>query len=130
MVFFSLQMQRKFTQKTKYTTCFFTLFIKRQLTNFLKQQLRKNFYVISTTCFNECFLFNVITKRLYFLKKFIVALSFFSSHAVASCFERSPYSIRYLHNNSTMLITMFENKYAFVYYTSYTLWPFHTFLYK
>ena len=33
-------------------------------------------YIIATTCFNECFLFRVITGRHYFLYKFIVTQKF------------------------------------------------------
>ena len=54
-------------------------------------------YVIDTTCFDEGFLFHVITGRHYFLNKFIVTQRFgeTASYCVLrnKCFERSPYFI-------------------------------------
>ena len=49
-------------------TCF-NLSESKQLTNLQKQQLQKIFSpvcVIHATCFDECFLFHVITGRRYF----------------------------------------------------------------
>ena len=75
----------------------------------------KRVYVIGTTCFDECFVFYVITGRHYFSWKFIVTLRFFKCH-VAAFYERSPYFMRYPHNNTTMLILKFRNK------AGYTSW--------
>ena len=63
------------------------------------------------TCFNECFLFYVITERQYFFKS--LSLPFPNNHA-AAFFEGSVSKeeciLRYLHNNSTVLATNFKNK--------------------
>ena len=55
--------------KRKYTTSSFTLSEKKTLTNLQKKKLQKSFssvYGIGTTCFDECFLFHVMTGRHYF----------------------------------------------------------------
>ena len=78
-VFLPLEMQKKDSNRPKYTTCFLTLSEKKQPTSLWKWQLQKPFssvYVIATTCFNECFLFYVITGRHCFSWKFVVTLRF------------------------------------------------------
>ena len=52
------------------------------------KSLFSSVYVIGTTCFGECFLFYVISKRHYFSWKFIVTLKLFKRH-FATLFEAS-----------------------------------------
>ena len=55
--------------KRNYTTSSFTLSEKKTLTNLQKKKLQKSFssvYGIGTICFDECFLFHVMTGRHYF----------------------------------------------------------------
>ena len=66
-------------------------------------------YVIGTTCFDECFLFHVITERHYFLYKFIVTQSFFATTTFLLSlkqvfWKKSVFYLRYLHNNIAMLL--------------------------
>ena len=78
----------------------------------------KNFsssvYLIGTTCFNDCFLFHVITGRHYFSYKFPVRLWFFSTAILLlRSLKRDLKKVLilcYFHNNSTMLMPKFENK--------------------
>ena len=66
-------------------------------------------YVIDATCFDECFLFHVIAGRRYFFSEIVVTVRFFNRHIVAF-FETSVLKevriLRYLHNNSVVLILM------------------------
>ena len=52
------------------------LYLKRNVSQTLKVATQKKFflsvYIIDTTCFGECLLFHLITRRHYFLYKFIV----------------------------------------------------------
>ena len=65
-------------------------------------------YIIDTTCFDECFLFRVIT-GIHFLYKFIVTQRF-GETAMLLCsskqvfWKKSAFYIRYLRNNITMLL--------------------------
>ena len=58
--------------------------------------------------------FYVITGRHYFSWKINVNLRFFLSAmlllSLNQCFERSPYFMRYFHNNNMMVIPKFQNK--------------------
>ena len=70
-------------------------------------------YVIDATCFDECFLFHVIAGRRYFFSEIVVTVRFFNRHIVAF-FETSVLKevriLRYLHNNSVVLILMLSSK--------------------
>ena len=63
--------------------------------------LLSSVYVIATTCFNECFLFCVITGRYYFLWKFIVTLRVFPT----SVFLRSLTEVFWKRYNNISTIT-------------------------
>ena len=66
-------------------------------------------YIIDTTCFDECFLFHLITGRHYFLHKIFVT-NRFGETAMLLCSlkqvlrKKSAFYIRYLHSNITMLL--------------------------
>ena len=66
-------------------------------------------YIISTTCFDECFLFHLMTGRHYFLCKFIDTQWFGTTamllRSLKQVFRRkSAFYIRYLWNNITVLL--------------------------
>ena len=67
--------------------------------------------VIVATCVDECFLFRVITGRRYFFLNFVVTARVFQT---PYCFETSVLKkvriLRYLHNNSAVLILMPSSK--------------------
>ena len=73
--FSSLGMQRRIMQTKIYHKSFYSV-IKETLLNPLKVAAAKKYfpsvYISDTTCFNEYFLFHVITGRHYFLYKFVV----------------------------------------------------------
>ena len=68
LVFFSLEMQKKLVQ-TKF-------YYKPIRVAAAKKSFLMYMYIIDTTCFDERFLFYVITRRHYFLYKFIVTQRF------------------------------------------------------
>ena len=118
LVFSSLIMQRGLIQ-TKVYYKFATLSERKYLTNLQKQQLQKNFfpsvYVIGTTCFDKCFLFDVINGRHYFFYKFIIIQSFFATtmllYSLKKVFrKKSVFYLRYLLNNTAMLLKKVQNK--------------------
>ena len=78
------------------------------------KSLFSSVYVIGTTCFDECFSFDVITRRHYFSWKFIATLRLssvpFCCLIWSHCFERSSCFMRYLHINNMMLIPNIQNK--------------------
>ena len=74
-------------------------------------------YVIDATCFDECFLFHVVTGRHYFWQKFVVTYRFFQPPYWCFLwnrfFERSPYFTYYTTlraNNGEVLVPKFQNK--------------------
>ena len=109
-------------------------------------------YVIDATCFDECFLFHVISGTRYFSKSLSLLWDFFNQMFF---FEtnvlKEVRALRYLHNNSAVLILMlmlsskiklsytilthtwktfvadffYDNVFCTLYF-----WLFHTFLYK
>ena len=92
---------------------FFTLSRKKRLTNLIEVvAAKKSFssvYIIDTTCFDECFLFHMITGRHYFLYKFIITQRFRTIamllRSLRQLFSiKSVFYIRYLHNNITILL--------------------------
>ena len=64
-------------------------------------------YVIDVTCFDKCFLFDVIAGRRYFFWKFVIIVWYFQRpycrFLSSKYFERSPY-FTHLHNNIAVLI--------------------------
>ena len=85
------EMQKRLQQTKVYHT--FSYFVWKETTHKpLKVGAAKtvfpSVYVICTTCFDECFLFYVITGRCCFSWKFIVTLRFFK-HYVVAFFEGS-----------------------------------------
>ena len=60
-------------QRPKYTTNFFTLSEKKPL----------SVYIIDTTCYDECFLFHVITRRHYFYTNLSLQILSYNRHAAA-----------------------------------------------
>ena len=82
-------------------------------------------YAIDATCFNECFLFHVITGRRYFFQKFVVTVRFFQRHIVVffgTSVLKKVRILRYLHNNSAVLILMLmlSSKNKAIEYFTYT----------
>ena len=84
--------------------------------------LSSSVYVINMICFEECFLFYVITGRHYFFKTFIVTLRVFPT-AMLLCSLRDYYHyhknknfriLHYLLNNSAKLIPKFKKKFILV----------------
>ena len=100
--------------QTKVHYKIFTRFEKKRLTS-LKSSNYKNLFLqhtaISTTCFDKSFLFHVISGR----HRYRLSLSWGSLKLPSfyflwnKWFERSPYFIFYLQNNSAMLVSMFQS---------------------
>ena len=66
-------------------------------------------HVVDATCFDECFLFHVITGRRYFFSEFVVTVRFFQPPYVVFFETRALKEVRilrYLHNSSVVLILM------------------------
>ena len=89
-------------------------------------------YVIGITCFDQCFLFYVITGRHYvFYKSLSLLWVVFQPLYVVAFFEATLLKevriLRYPDNNSTILTTKFQNKVA-IYFnieislTTYSFW--------
>ena len=79
-VFLPLEMQKRLKHtKVYYALCYFALkeTTHKPLKVAAAKTLFSSVYVIGTTCFDECFLFYVITGRHYFSWKFIITLRFF-----------------------------------------------------
>ena len=95
-----------------------------------------NVYIIDWTCFDECFLFHVITRRHYFLHKFIITQRF-GEAAMLLCslekifWKKSAIYIRYLHNN-VQCCQGPQPSFYFVdsVFYSFSLWMFHIFYYR
>ena len=90
-VFLPLEMQKRLELTKAYHS--FSYFVwKETIYKPLKvaaaKSLFSSVYVIGTTCFDECFLFYVISGRHYFSWKFIVILILLKRH-VAAFFEAS-----------------------------------------
>ena len=86
------------------------------------QKVFSNVYVIDATCFDECFLFHVVTGRYYFWQKFFVTLRSFQQPFVAFFQTSVLKQVRILRisspqwsaGNGEVLIPKFQNK-AIVY---------------
>ena len=105
----SLKMQRRPIQTKVYCKPYYV----SQEVAAAKKAFR-SVYIIDRTCFNECFLFHVITRRHYFLS---LSLQWFSATAMLLCslkqvfWKKSAFYIHYRHNNITMpLIRKVQNK--------------------
>ena len=66
-------------------------------------------YIMDTTCFDECFLFRVITGRHSFLYKLIITQKFGVTAMLLRSlkqvfWKKSVFYIHYFHNNITMLL--------------------------
>ena len=91
-VFLPLEMQKRLKQTI---VCHaFSYFVWNKTTHkplkvAAAKSLFSSVYIIGTNCFNECFSFYVITKRCYFLWKFIVTLRLFFRCHFATLFETS-----------------------------------------
>ena len=91
----------------------FLLCLRRNVSLTLKSSSCKtsfpSVYIIDATCFDECFLFCVITGRHSFLYKLIVTQKF-GVTAMLLCslkqvfWKKSVFYIHYFHNNITMLL--------------------------
>ena len=109
--------------RPKYTTSFFYSVSKETTHKTSKVAATKNFsssvYVVDTTCFDECFLFHLITGVIVFCKSLSLLWDSSSRHIVAF-FETSVLRkvriLCYLNSNSAVLISKFQNK-AIVYFT-------------
>ena len=106
-VFLPLEMQKRLELTKAYHS--FSYFVwKETIYKPLKvaaaKSLFSSVYVIGTTCFDECFLFYVISGRHYFSWKFIVILILLKRH-VAAFFAASV-----LKEVSTITIIRFQSK--------------------
>ena len=84
-----LEMQKRLKQTKLYHS--FSYFVWRETTRktlkvAVAKTLFSSVYIIGTSCFDECFLFYVITERHYFSWKFIITLRLLKRH-VAAFFE-------------------------------------------
>ena len=89
------------------------LCLKRNISLTLKSSSCKkslpNVYIMDTTCFNECFLFCVMTGRHSFLYKLIVTQRFDATAMLLRSlkqvfWKKSIFHIHYLHNSIIMLL--------------------------
>ena len=104
-------MQRRLIQTEEYYKLFYSV-RKETPHKHVKVAAARKFlssvYIIDTTCFDECFLFHMITGRHYFL----IQISHYSGlvHVVLLSslkqvfWKKSAFYILYLHNNITMLL--------------------------
>ena len=106
-VFLPLEIQKRLEQTKVYHA--FSYFVWKETTHKpLKVAAAKilfsSVYVIATTCFDECFLFYVITGIQYFSWKINVTLRFLKFH-VAAFFEASVFKeVRILYVISTITV--------------------------
>ena len=123
----------------------FLLWLKRNASQTLKSSSRKKVfpkcvYIMDTTCFDECFLFRVITRRHSFLYKLIVTQKFGSAMLLRTLkqvyWKKSVFYIYYFHNNISMLLipqcSYFLNVLNKIYFLiaifySFSMWMFHIF---
>ena len=85
LVFFSQEMQGRLVQTKVYCKTFYSVWkvTTRKTSNMAAtRNVHSNLYVIDTTCFNGCFLIQVITGRLIFYKSLLLEYS--NCYAVAS----------------------------------------------
>ena len=117
LVFSSLEMLRGLTQTKVYYV--FLTSLRKETTHkpsivAAATILLSSVYVIGITCFDECFLFYVITGRHYFLQNVYRFSEGFSNDHAPVFFERSILKevriLRYFHNSITLVIPKFKNK--------------------
>ena len=77
--FFYLRMQRRLMQTKVYHKRFYSIW-KEASHKLLKVAAVKKYsssvYIVNSNCFDKCFLFHVITRKHYFLYKFVVTQRF------------------------------------------------------
>ena len=151
LIFPSRERQRRLIQTKVYYKLFYTIWKETSHKPLKVGAAKKSFpsvYIIDKTCFDECFLFHVITGRHYFLHKFSVTRRF---GAIAMLllslkhvfWKRSTFYVRFLQNNTSMLLILkvqdksstsqIFSKKIFVDSVSFTFFHFvniHIFLYK
>ena len=74
--------------------------------------------MLDSTCFDECFLFHVVTGRRYFSWKFVITVRFFQPPYCCFLWTsvlKEVHILRYLHNNNTVLILMLSSKIQLLY---------------
>ena len=118
MVFSSLELEKRLAQTKVYYERAFLFCLKRDTHRPSKVVPLSPVCFIGTTCFDECFLFHVITRRHYLLYEFIVTLSFFN-HYVVTFFVTSAlkqYQLLHCYYQSSK-INLFLNWFDNVFYT-------------
>ena len=78
-IFLYLEMRRRLIQIKAYYKLFYSIWKETSHKPLKVAAAKKYFpsvYITDTTCFNECFLFHMITGRHYFLYKFIITQRF------------------------------------------------------
>ena len=106
LIFFSLRMQRRLMQTKVYHEPFYSVWKEtsyKALKKAAAKRCKSGVYVIDPICFEECFLFHVISGKHYFLYKFIVTQRL-CAIAMLLFWKKSVFYIHHLHNNITMLL--------------------------
>ena len=114
MIFSYRERQRRLIQTKVYYKLFYTIWKETSHKPLKVGAAKKSFpsvYIIDKTCFDECFLFHVITGRHYFLQKFSVtqrfgAIAMLLRSLKQVFWKRSAFYVRYLHNNTSMLLIL------------------------
>ena len=119
----SREMQRRLIQPKAYYKLFHFIW-KETSHKPLKVSPAKKYFLslstIDTTCFNECFLFQVITGRHYILYKFRFRTTSMLLHSLKQVFWiKSALYIHYLYNNITMLLKPKVQKKILYFLSSY-----------
>ena len=105
-------MQRRLIQTKAYYKLFYSVWKEtshKPLKVAVTIKYFRSVYIIDTTCFDEYFLFHVITRGHYFYTKFIVTQRFGATVMLLHCLKRvfwkeSAFYVWYIHNNITMLL--------------------------
>ena len=112
LVFSSLEIKRRHIQTKVYYQLFYSVWKEASYKPWKVALAKKSFpseYIMDTNCFDECFLFRVITGRNYFLYKLIVTHRFGVTvmllRSLKQVFwKKSVFYVHYLHNNIAMLL--------------------------
>ena len=99
---FSRNVKKTYTNQSKLQS--FSFCLKRNVSQTFKISSCKKVYIIYTTCFDECFLFHVITGRHYFYTNLVLPRGFVQPPCCCVFGKKSAFYVRYLHNNITMLL--------------------------
>ena len=119
MVISSREMHRRLIQTKVYYKLFQSVWKEASHKTLKVAAAEKSFpsvFIIDTTCFDECFLFYVITRNNIFLHKFIVTQRLGTTAMLQRSlkqvfWKKSAFDVRYLDNNITMmLIPRVQNK--------------------